>query len=278
MRINLNVTNINIYLVKIRFWLNEGFATYMSYLAYFNIEKEAEKTIDWDVFFITKSRMNDALVDPQTQTHPIYQQGTGFELAGFKVAYDRAAIVLRMIAETIGKTAFQTGIRKYLKYNKYKNVAKDDLWNSLSSEIHTDSKQNVSLKKSFNTWIKQPGHPIVTVKRCYKLTCMNIIKFNQQRFVINVASIGSDNIITKAYLINSTTSDGLWSIPISYVVVSKHNRKILDDAKPKLWMDEQVEVYHKHVGSTPLNKDTALIVNVKHAGKYHMNDKKIEHI
>jgi aminopeptidase N len=73
------------------------------------------------------------------------------------ITYGKGAAVLRMLHNYIGNDDFRSGLHNYLDSKQYANAVGDDLWNALAK---TSGKPVDSFMRA---WVKQPGHPIVTV-------------------------------------------------------------------------------------------------------------------
>ncbi|MEP6710587.1 MAG: M1 family metallopeptidase, partial [Candidatus Saccharibacteria bacterium] len=75
------------------------------------------------------------------------------------IVYAKGARLLRMLQHYIGNVAFQTGLRSYFNKHAYSNTDGEDLWNELSSSSSKD------IAGFMNTWISQPGYPVVNVSQ-----------------------------------------------------------------------------------------------------------------
>ncbi|KAG7275826.1 hypothetical protein CRUP_016766 [Coryphaenoides rupestris] len=114
-------------------WLNEGFASYVSYLGVDHAEPS------WDI------RDHIVLFD----VHKVF--------AG--------AAVLRMLSEFLSEPVFAKGLSSYLNTFAFSNTVYTDLWNHLQQAV--DSTPGVSLPHTvediMNRWVLQMGYPVVTV-------------------------------------------------------------------------------------------------------------------
>jgi puromycin-sensitive aminopeptidase len=134
-------------------WLNESFATWMSY-----------KQMDgwkpgWRVWLDFNAGREDAFaLDALDSTHPIYANVKHAEDAKFDViTYEKGAATLRMIESFVGEKQFRAGIRQYMKRFAYKNATADDLWMAVQDA------SNQPVTQIANRWIKQSGFPLVEV-------------------------------------------------------------------------------------------------------------------
>jgi tricorn protease interacting factor F2/3 len=139
-------------------WLNESFATFMSY-------KAADKIYpEWKMFdYFMLSRMEGALNgDSLEGSHPIdveVKDPDSISEIFDEISYGKGGSILRMIENYVGSEAFRKGIGTYLKENSYGNAEGAALWNSIAKY----SGGNIS--KIMEAWIKRMGYPVITVSR-----------------------------------------------------------------------------------------------------------------
>lgn len=157
-------------------WLNEGFATYIEYLAVDNI---FPKWNIWTQFAVND--LNRALsLDSLKHTHPIeVEVHHPDEIAEIfdEVSYSKGASVIRMLAEFLGEKDFRNGLRFYLKKHSYANASTIHLWQAF---------EKVSGKKIANfmkNWTGKSGYPTISVfEKAGKIT------LSQRRFFSNPSS------------------------------------------------------------------------------------------
>lgn len=139
-------------------WLNESFASLMEYVALDALHPE------WNVWLDFSSNENisalrrdsiDGVQAVQVEVNHPDEIGTLFDGA---IVYAKGARLLRMLQHYIGNEAFQTGLKAYFAKHAYGNTEGDDLWQALSEA----SGKNIA--KLMNTWISQPGYPVVSVQ------------------------------------------------------------------------------------------------------------------
>ncbi|OGI85792.1 hypothetical protein A3A01_00660 [Candidatus Nomurabacteria bacterium RIFCSPLOWO2_01_FULL_39_17] len=178
-------------------WLNEGFASYIEYLA---VDKLFPK---WDIW--TQFATNDLGValrlDALHHTHPIEIEvhhpdeiGEIFD----EVSYSKGASVIRMLADYIGEKNFRDGLRYYLKKHSYKNTETIHLWQAFEKV----SKKPVT--KMMHNWTLKPGYPVIKAD-----ITENKLYLKQERFFANPLS----KIKTK--------DKTVWQTPIS--IGSQHS-------------------------------------------------------
>ncbi|MBI2021643.1 M1 family metallopeptidase [Candidatus Daviesbacteria bacterium] len=172
-------------------WLNEGFASYMEYLAVDHIFPQ------WDIWtqFVYLDQGVALKLDSLKNTHPIevevHHPGEISEIFD-KVSYSKGASIIRMLAEYLGPKDFREGLRFYLKKHQYANATTEDLWDA----FEYISKKPI--KKMMRNWTFKAGYPVVTVLKADKS-----LTLHQSRFFSSEA--------TKL----ETKDNTLWSIPIN---------------------------------------------------------------
>ena len=131
-------------------WLNESFATYMSYLA---VLKATEfKDASHQFFLLNKFRAYEA--DQKVTTHPIQVPipDTGNFFTVFdRITYDKGSSVLKQLAHSLGDDVFQTGVSQYLKKYSFSNTTLDDFMGALENAANTD------LQTWTNQWLYKAG-------------------------------------------------------------------------------------------------------------------------
>ncbi|MDE1847244.1 MAG: M1 family peptidase, partial [Candidatus Micrarchaeota archaeon] len=108
-------------------WLNESFATYMSYKAMDAVFPKWEVMKQFAEQEQTRAFENDAL----KSTHPISVRIPSADMipALFdRISYDKGGGVLYMLEDFVGSAVFRRGLRAYLRKFKYANARKEDLW------------------------------------------------------------------------------------------------------------------------------------------------------
>jgi puromycin-sensitive aminopeptidase len=173
-------------------WLNEGFASYIEYLA---VDKLFPK---WDIW--TQFSVNDLGIalrlDALKHTHPIEipvhhpnEIGEIFD----EVSYSKGASIIRMLADHLGEKDFRDGLRHYLKKHSYKNTETIHLWQAF------EKVSGKKVAKMMHDWTRKPGYPVVKVK-------MNKgkLSWSQSRFFMSPISAKKSADKTK------------WMIPISF--------------------------------------------------------------
>lgn len=135
-------------------WLNEGFASWVEYLAVDHLFPE------WNMWtqFVTDDYNHARDLDALDNTHPIVVEvhhpreiDTIFDA----ISYQKGASVIRMLHAYLGEADFKKGLHDYLVKYSYSNAATADLW----AALEVASGKPVS--KIMDAWTSQPGHPVV---------------------------------------------------------------------------------------------------------------------
>ncbi len=189
-------------------WLNEGFASYIEYLAGDHMFP------DWEMWteFVSGDLGSALALDALKHTHPIeVEVHHPDEISEIfdAVSYAKGASVIRMLADYLGEKDFRDGLRYYLKKHSYKNTSTIHLWEAFEKV----SKKPVA--KMMDVWTGKAGYPLLTVSE--KGGGLDI---EQTRFFSSPLSRG-------------TTKDAtVWSVPVS-LKAGAHGvvRKITVDKK-----------------------------------------------
>ncbi|KAK9475131.1 peptidase family M1-domain-containing protein [Dipodascopsis tothii] len=153
-------------------WLNEGFATWMSWFSC------NEFYPDWKVWetYVTDNLQAALRLDGLRSSHPIevpVKRADEINQIFDAISYSKGSCVLRMVSKFLGEDVFIAGVRVYLKRHQYGNTQTSDLWDALSE---VSGKDVSSLMAS---WTKQIGYPVLTVTEVNERT----IRVRQNRFL-----------------------------------------------------------------------------------------------
>lgn len=176
-------------------WLNEGFASYIEYLA---VDKIFPKWGIWTQF--VHSDLGRAMsLDSLQNTHPIevdVHHPSEIDEIFDAVSYSKGASIIRMLADYLGEENFRDGLRRYLKKHSYANASTEDLWSAFE---HVSGKP---VRHIMDNWTKQPGFPVVKVE-----SLNNKIKLTQSRFF--------SSSLEKKKSINKSEKKTVWKIPMN---------------------------------------------------------------
>ncbi|KAK2867021.1 hypothetical protein Q8A67_025138 [Cirrhinus molitorella] len=147
-------------------WLNEGFASYVSYLG----TDFAEPSWNVKDLIILKDVHRVFAVDALASSHPLSsneediikpeQITEQFDT----VSYSKGASVLRMLSDFLTEPVFVQGLNTYLTMFAYQNTVGEDLWNHLQTAVNkTGTVLPSSVKEIMDRWVLQMGFPVVTV-------------------------------------------------------------------------------------------------------------------
>ncbi|CAN1120838.1 Aminopeptidase M1 [Linum perenne] len=218
-------------------WLNEGFATWMSHLANDNLFPE------WKIWNQFLGEFSDALrLDSLEESHPIeveIRHASEINEIFDAISYQKGASVLRMLQNYLGAEPFQRSIASYISKHAHSNAKTEDLW------IALEEGSGKPVRKLMNLWTKQKGYPIVAVN----LTKDKKLEFEQSQF-----------------LLNGSTSDSHWIVPISSCYGSYNANKsfLLESKRGTLDIKE-------FLGSNAMENNTTWIkVNVGQTGFYRV--------
>jgi puromycin-sensitive aminopeptidase len=154
-------------------WLNEGFASWVEYLA---IDHIFPKWQMWTQFIADEQQIAFKL-DALENTHPIevpVHHPDEIRTIFDTISYSKGSSVIHMLEHYLGHGLFQKGLAHYLKKHAYGNTDTVDLWNSLE-EV---SKKPV--KKFMHAWTSQSGFPILNAS-----VKDGKLEATQQRFIIS---------------------------------------------------------------------------------------------
>jgi aminopeptidase N len=177
-------------------WLNEGFATFMSYLclnAVYQQQSSAINETGWLMWesFAGVQRIAMA-IDSLAHTHPIrqtVQRPSDVELLFDAITYDKGGSLLRMLykSSVMQGGNFELGVTRYLQDRKYSNARSTDLfarWAMASAEP--------DLAELLEPWIALAGFPVVTFRQVE----VNSFVAVQQRYSEEVGAVPANDTST----------------------------------------------------------------------------------
>lgn len=152
-------------------WLNEGFATWMSWYACDSLYP------DWKVWesYVSDSLQHALSLDSLRSSHPIevpVKRADEINQIFDAISYSKGSSLLKMISRWLGEDVFIKGVSNYLKKHKWGNTQTSDLWEALSEASGKD------VVTVMDIWTKNIGFPIVSVEESGKE-----LKFTQHRFL-----------------------------------------------------------------------------------------------
>jgi aminopeptidase N len=212
-------------------WLNEGFATWIEYLA------TDHNFPEWEMWtqFIVDEQEQALRLDCLSNTHPIdvpIRHPDEIRSIFDTISYSKGSSVIHMLYHYLGDDMFRDGLRHYLMKYSYKNPTTDDLWSS----FEIVSKRPV--RAFMHAWTSQSGYPIVSAT-------LDETSFNltQNRFQVNP---------------KTPQSDQTWPIPL--LTKPKIKTEIFADLKAKLTIPPsatEILVNHERSGFFRVVYDSA---------------------
>jgi puromycin-sensitive aminopeptidase len=176
-------------------WLNEGFATWVSYLATDSLFPE------WKIWTQFLEESTEGLrLDGLAESHPIeveINHACEIDEIFDAISYRKGASLIRMLQSYLGPECFQRALASYIKQYSCSNAKTEDLWAVLEEE------SGEPVNNLMNSWTKQKGYPVVTVK-----VNDDKLEFEQSQF-----------------LLSGSCGDGQWIVPMTLCCCSYDARK-----------------------------------------------------
>jgi puromycin-sensitive aminopeptidase len=154
-------------------WLNEGFASWIEYLAVDHLFPEWEM---WTQFNVDEQQQALRL-DALEHTHPIevpVNHPDEIRSIFDAISYSKGASVIHMLHEYLGAEDFRKGLRHYLTTHAYSNTDTVDLWQAL------EEVSGKPVKEFMHAWTTQPGFPVV-----HATIDEESVNLRQERFFLN---------------------------------------------------------------------------------------------
>ncbi|KAI9393365.1 hypothetical protein POPTR_006G224500v4 [Populus trichocarpa] len=217
-------------------WLNEGFATWVSYLATDSLFP------DWKIWTQFLDECTEGLkLDGLAESHPIevdINHASEIDEIFDAISYRKGASVIRMLQSYLGAKNFQRSLASYIKKHAYSNAKTEDLWAAL------EEGSGEPVNKLMNSWTRQQGYPVVSVKfKDQKL------EFEQSQF-----------------LSSGAPGDGQWIVPITLCCCSYDAHKSF-----LLQTKSETQDVKELLGSCQAGSGSSWIkVNVEQTGFYRV--------
>ncbi len=157
-------------------WLNESFASWMSWLAVDHMFPEWKV---WTQFIVDEQGLAMKL-DALEHTHPIeveVRHPDEIRTIFDAISYEKGASALLMLHDYLGSDDFRDGLRVYLKRHAYANTDTVDLWKAW------EEVSGKPVTKFMSVWTTQSGYPIVQAT-----IAANNPSLKQERFYLNPAA------------------------------------------------------------------------------------------
>jgi aminopeptidase 2 len=154
-------------------WLNEGFATWMSWYSCNEFYPEWKV---WQTYVI--DNLQGALsLDSLRSSHPIevpVKRADEINQIFDAISYSKGSSVLRMISKYLGEDVFLQGVRNYIKKHAYGNTETGDLWAALADA------SGKPVQEVMDVWTKNVGFPVISVTENPASSSINV---KQNRFL-----------------------------------------------------------------------------------------------
>jgi aminopeptidase N len=157
-------------------WLNESFASWMSWLAVDHLFPDWKA---WTQFIVDEQGLALKL-DALEHTHPIeveVRHPDEIRTIFDAISYEKGASVLLMLHDYLGGDDFRDGLRLYLKRHAYGNTDTVDLWAAL------EEVSGKPVTKFMSAWTSRSGYPIVQAD-----IATDKPSLKQERFYLNPAA------------------------------------------------------------------------------------------
>ncbi|SPQ98222.1 unnamed protein product (mitochondrion) [Plasmodiophora brassicae] len=175
-------------------WLNEGFASWVEYLAVdylFPAWKMWTQFISQDM---CRALTLDALLSSHPVEVPVFKASEVDEIFDH-ISYCKGGSIIRMLVNYLGEEAFRKGMVSYLKKFAYGNASTKDLWNALGES------SGKPVSSVMEKWTQTQGYPVVYVEE--DAQHKGHILLRQERFLVDGPA--------KDY------ADQTWPVPITQV-------------------------------------------------------------
>ncbi len=195
-------------------WLNESFATWISYKVVDHFFPEFDM---WSSFVSDEVEVAMAL-DSLKSSHAIkadvkepHEVNNIFDA----ISYNKGGSILRMLEDYLGEDIFRDGLRAYMEKHKFANAEAVDLWGALG-----DVSKDTDVKKMMVSWINNVGYPVVEVEISGKE-----LKLRQKRF-----------------LFEKDKEEGSWMLPIKVKLDSgKEISFLMNEKEKKIDLGKEVD-------------------------------------
>ncbi|ESO98455.1 hypothetical protein LOTGIDRAFT_174264 [Lottia gigantea] len=185
-------------------WLNEGFASILMYFGMNAVYPEwnvlATQVVE-DMFPVMEK---DALSTSHSVSTDV-KDPNDIQQFFDMISYNKGMSILRMLGSFIGLDNFRKGLQMYVKRYKFKNAARDQLWQTFTEAVN----HTYVIKPIMDTWTRQMGYPVVDV-----ILSDGVYVLNQKRFLFGTDDSKEPNPFGYK-----------WYIPFTYVTQDSPHKK-----------------------------------------------------
>lgn len=178
-------------------WLNEGFATWMSWYACDALYPE------WKVWesYVLDSLQSALTLDALRSSHPIevpVRRADEINQIFDAISYSKGSSLLKMISRWLGEEVFITGVSNYLKKHMWGNTKTSDLWAALADASGKD------VITVMDIWTKNIGFPVVSVREDG-----STLTLTQHRFLATADVLPEEDKVLYPVFLGLKTSAGI---------------------------------------------------------------------
>uniref|UniRef100_H2YKR7 Aminopeptidase n=1 Tax=Ciona savignyi TaxID=51511 RepID=H2YKR7_CIOSA len=229
-------------------WLNEGFASYVQYIAVDGVKPEYKP---WEIFIIDDLQIALS-ADAYSNSHPLVHPEGRFS----SITYSKGASFLRMVQSFLGETTFTGALKKYLNDQAFSTGTHDILFQHWIDEASANGLTfPYPLQNVFECWSLQMGYPLISVTRITP----NTIRLTQEYFLIdpNDSPVDTPGSLTYKYQ---------WYVPFTYRGVSEFGSTTITTE----WMGQLTQPTN-YFSATFTNSEDYILGNIKGNGFYRIN-------
>ncbi len=216
-------------------WLNEGFASWIEFLAVDHIFPE------WNMWtqFATNDQQQALKLDALEYTHPIevaVNHPDEIRSIFDAISYSKGASVIHMLNQYLGADVFRDGLRFYLDKHKYSNTNTVDLWESL------EQVSGKPVKSFMHAWTSLPGYPLLDTT----VTDASVT-IEQSRFLLNPLHSSIEQTIWPVPLLADGLPDQLSTASQSFAMPDT-NKVLLNKGQSGFYRVAYNASHLKHIG------------------------------
>jgi len=238
-------------------WLNEGFATFVSYLGTDHVDPDINSWARMLVRETQRVMFSDedtskhwAMTDDVTDRNDIERKFGMF-------TYQKGGSVIRMMEQMLSRETFTKGLTSYLTSSAYSAPTEDDLFFHLEEAALADGKwpqvngPEHSFAEVMKGWTNQAGLPVIHARKTED--AVPSLYFNQSWLVRNEA----------------VSEERRWDVPLTFTTVEENPQRGWDIGLPQGWIShDQSEVTIEADASLV---DVPFVVNIQGTGYYRVN-------
>ncbi|MBP9686488.1 MAG: M1 family metallopeptidase [Candidatus Doudnabacteria bacterium] len=206
-------------------WLNEGFASYMEYVAMDVLYPE------WNVWeqYMLEAYAPALALDQLASTHPIevpVHHPHEIDEIFDEISYKKGSSVIRMLAQYVGPEVFRHGLGEYLRTHAYKNATTQDLWAAL------EKVSGKPVRELMHAWTTQSGYPVISFTKTDAG-----LQLSQQRHMALHSPKHQKNVQTT------------WPVPVSFLSAKNNvDFHLLQAARESIAHGTVVKLNHQETG------------------------------